>query len=69
MLDAQLLFKSFGSVNVSVFVKIEYQAIIKLWNLKGYTPAQITAEIDAVYGHSTPSYATVKFDYTVFPQI
>jgi [histone H3]-lysine36 N-dimethyltransferase SETMAR len=40
--------------------KIEYRAVIKFLHLKGNTPAQIKAELDAVYGDSSPSFATVK---------
>lgn len=47
ILEAQLFFKSFVSVDVSVSVemeKIEYQT-----------------KMDAVYGNSAPSFAIVKF--------
>ncbi|KYQ51718.1 hypothetical protein ALC60_09165 [Trachymyrmex zeteki] len=40
--------------------KIEYRAIIKFLHLKGNTSTQIKAELDAVYGDSAPSFATVK---------
>ncbi|KYN23204.1 hypothetical protein ALC57_04381 [Trachymyrmex cornetzi] len=40
--------------------KIEYRAIIKFLRLKGNTSTQIKAELDAVYGDSAPSFATVK---------
>ncbi|KYQ60538.1 hypothetical protein ALC60_00406 [Trachymyrmex zeteki] len=40
--------------------KIEYCAIIKFLHLKGNTSTQIKAELDAVYGDSVPSFATVK---------
>ncbi|KAL6257504.1 hypothetical protein P5V15_011074 [Pogonomyrmex californicus] len=40
--------------------KIEYRAVIKFLHLKGNTPAQIKIELDAVYGDSAPSFATVK---------
>ena len=40
--------------------KIEYRAVIKYLCLKGNTPEQIKTELDAVYGDSAPSYATVK---------
>src|SRR5436190_23298789 len=40
--------------------KIEYRAVIKFLHLKGNTSAQIKAELDAVYGDSAPSFATVK---------
>lgn len=51
------------SVDVSVFVKmekIEYRAVIKFLHLKGNTPAQIKAELDAVYGDFASSFAIVK---------
>ncbi|KYN22612.1 hypothetical protein ALC57_04986 [Trachymyrmex cornetzi] len=40
--------------------KIEYRAINKFLHLKGNTSTQIKAELDAVYGDSAPSFATVK---------
>lgn len=40
--------------------KIEYRAVIKYLHLKGNTPAQIKAELNAVYGEWAPSFATVK---------
>ncbi|KAL6254803.1 hypothetical protein P5V15_014138 [Pogonomyrmex californicus] len=40
--------------------KIEYRAVIKFLHLKGNTPAQIKIELDAVYGDSALSFATVK---------
>ncbi|GFV98304.1 histone-lysine N-methyltransferase SETMAR [Trichonephila clavipes] len=41
--------------------KIEYQAVIKYFLLKGNTPTQIKDELDSVYGDSVPSFTTVKF--------
>ena len=58
-----VVWQSFVPINVSVFVKmekIEYRAIIKFLHLKSNTLAQIKAELDAVYGDSAPSFATVK---------
>ncbi|KYN15691.1 hypothetical protein ALC57_12093 [Trachymyrmex cornetzi] len=40
--------------------KIEYRALIKFLHLKGNTSTQMKAELDAVYGDSAPSFATVK---------
>ncbi|XP_011647659.1 histone-lysine N-methyltransferase SETMAR-like [Pogonomyrmex barbatus] len=40
--------------------KIEYRAVIKFLHLKGNTPTQIKAELDAIYEDSAPSFATVK---------
>ncbi|XP_018309051.1 uncharacterized protein [Mycetomoellerius zeteki] len=58
-LDVQFLFDN----HLCHFVKmekIEYRAIIKFLHLKGNTSTQIKAELDAVYGDSAPSFATVK---------
>jgi len=62
-LHAQLLFDGYLCKSVSIFVKMEkneYRAVIKFLRLKGNTPTEIKAELDAVYGDSVPSFATVK---------
>ncbi|CAH2092825.1 unnamed protein product [Euphydryas editha] len=40
--------------------KIEYRAIIEFLKKEGKTPAEIKQHLDAVYGHCSPSYSTVK---------
>ena len=40
--------------------KLEYRDAIKLLRLKSNAPTQIKVELDAVYGDSTPTFATVK---------
>lgn len=40
--------------------KIEYRAVIKFLTKEGKTPTEIKQRLDAVYGHSSPSYSTVK---------
>lgn len=41
--------------------KVEYRSVIKFLHKKGKNNAEIKAELDAVYGESAPSLATVKF--------
>ncbi|CAH2093180.1 unnamed protein product [Euphydryas editha] len=41
--------------------KMEYRAVIKFLEKEGKTPAEIKQQrLDAVYGHFSPSYSTVK---------
>lgn len=39
--------------------KSEFRAVIKHFYLKGFTPKEIKAELDAVHGVSAPAFATV----------
>jgi hypothetical protein len=40
--------------------KIEYRADIKFFVKEGLTPNEINSKLIKVYGHSSPSFSTVK---------
>jgi hypothetical protein len=40
--------------------KIEYCAVIKLFEKEGLTPKEIHSKCIKVYGHSSPSFSTIK---------